>query len=410
MLIQVSKKLKKLSKILPSDLYVVGGYVRNSLIGIRVNDVDITSALTIDKVIDVLKNTEFTVKVKNLNTGTLLITSDNEKYEYTSFRREEYNEGGAHLPCQVVFTNSIREDAQRRDFSINAIYYNVTKDELIDYYQGIIDTKQKIVKTVETPEYVFSHDGERILRMIRFACELNFKIEENTLKKSKNYVKNIKDISGTRKFDELEKILYSDTKYSLAEDKYLYGLKLLNKLNIWQTFGLPCFKVKYKMVKKVRNKLLGLILDIVNTVKPENVKEFLDKLLKENFQMNNKKYEQTIHILSSYYDALKKLDNKQYFFKYFDCFLDSKPLISATSKYIANKYSFFYNYILTHHLVINISDLSINGNDITKRFPKLDKKLYSKILDDLLNKVFDCKIDNSKEELLNYIKENYVEK
>ena len=102
------------------------------------------------------------------------------------------------------------------------------------------------------------------------------------------------------------------------------------------------------------------------------------------------------------------MKNKEYFFKYFDDVNVIFPLLAKKSKRLMNKYMFFYKYIIRYGLTIRVNDLKINKEDISKSFPKIDNRNYDKILEDLLSKVFDGKLPNEREALLQEVdKWNY---
>ena len=400
MFIPVSANLIKLSKIFPKDLYVVGGYVRNCLMGIKGGDIDLASDVDIEEITEILKANGYKIKIKNSMYNSITIFKDAESYEFTSFRKDFYPENGKHCPVKVERTSDIREDAKRRDFTINAIYYNINRDEIVDYYQGVVDAKQKILRCIGAPEEVLNHDGERILRMVRLVGELDLKIERKTLKQAYLMSKNIEDLSPARKYAELERILYCDKRYGEIKSDFFKALKLLNKLNVWQYFRLPFKKVKYKMVKKVDDRVLGLIIDIVDTAKPECLEAFLDEFLRKQLGFSQKQLQKVFIYISGYYNAIDKMKNKEYFFKYFDDFSVIFPLLAKKSKHLMNRYMFFYKYIIRHGLTIKVSDLKIGKEEISANFPKIDPRSYDGILEDLLSKVFDGKLPNEREALL----------
>lgn len=402
MLIEISENLKKLAKLFPCELYVVGGFIRNTIMQIEKDDVDICSALTIDEIEQLLKDTAFKVKIKSKTLGSALISIKDEKYEYTTFRKDYYPNGGQHLPEKVQFIKDVKEDAKRRDFSCNAIYYDIKNDKILDFYDGINDIKHKILKTVETPEEVLSHDGLRILRLFRFHCELNFKIDKQTLQSAIKYKNNLRDISGERVIYEITRILHSPNKYKNISkpNAYMKALKLFNKAGIWPIFGIDCQKIKFKMVKKVEHKSQGFLIDVIDTVNPISISYYLNLILSESFGLNKKMVEQYINILSGYYEALNRQQNKPYFFKYFNNFPDIYLLLSHKSKYLANKYQFFYKYIISHKLIVSIKDLKITGEDIKKNYPTVKPNRYKPILESLLSDIFDGNLSNDKKELI----------
>lgn len=406
MFIEISQNLKKLSKYFPENLYVVGGYVRNKILNIDGGDVDLASSVDIEEVSKRLENSGYEVKVKSLKFGTLLILKDDESYEYTAFRKEVYDEGGAHCPIKIERTNKLEEDAIRRDFSVNAIYYNVNKDEIVDLFHGIVDLKQKILRATIKPDDIFKNDGERILRMVRFAGELNFKIDKDSLKSAQKYASNIKDLQNSRTYAEIEKILYCDKRYN-DKGGLKRALKLLNKLKIWQYLNLKFKTVDYKMVFKCDDRLLGLLIDIVDKQKPYCLEAFLQDFLPNQFGFSKDQTNEVVHLLKGYYFALAKLSNKEYFFKFYREWSKIYPLLGAKSKHIQSKYNFFYQYIIKHGLVIETADLKITENDIKENFSSIDKRNYDKILKALLSKVFDGKLENSKVALCAEIEKNY---
>lgn len=406
MFIEISSNLKKLSKFFPENLYIVGGYVRNKLLGVPSGDVDLASSVDVDEVVKRLSGSEFSVKVKNLKFGSILISVKDENYEYTAFRKEVYKEDGGHYPIKVESTNRLEEDAVRRDFSINSIYYNINKDECVDLYHGVIDTKQRLIRCNIAPNEILKNDGERILRMVRLAGELDLKIEKETMKSAKEFAGNIAAIPGSRKYVEIEKILFCDQRYGKGKKSLKSALSLLNELGAWQFFGLKNKKVKYKMSLKTEDRLLGLLIDIVDTEMPECLQVFLDEFLKEQFGFNSQYTKKIFTYLSGYYDALYGMGNKEFFFKYFEDWAYIYSLLRSKSKHTQNKYNFFYQYIIEHELVIKTSDLKINEDDIKENFENIDKRNYNRILNNLLSKVFDGKLANEKDVLLKEIEKN----
>lgn len=227
--IYISDDLKNLSKEFDGKLYIVGGYVRNALLGLDCSDIDICAPFLVDEVKEKCDRIGYKCKVVNEKLGTLLITSSNdEKYEYTPFRKENYS-FGKHSPDDVEFVEDIRIDAKRRDFTINSIYYNIEKGAIVDFYGGADDLKRGVVRCVETPLFVFSSDGLRILRMVRFACELGFKIDAKTFKTASEMVYQLRDISPERKYAEMKKIVLAEYKYNRAPNQfivYFNGLRI----------------------------------------------------------------------------------------------------------------------------------------------------------------------------------------
>ncbi|MEG1529222.1 MAG: HD domain-containing protein [Clostridia bacterium] len=232
-----NNKLKQLAQLFaPSaTLYAVGGYVRDTLLGIECGDIDVCSKLTVDEVKTVLLNTDFDVLDRNLRVGTVIIKSQNFTAEYTTFRQDSYPlSSGHHKPCEVLFTDDIKADSLRRDFKMNAIYLNPLDGSYTDLLNGIDDIKRKIISTTDLPSLVFAVDGLRILRLVRFAAELGFEIEENTFLAAKENVDKIKDIVPERIAEELNKIFVADTAHIELKnsDGHKRGIELLDRLGL----------------------------------------------------------------------------------------------------------------------------------------------------------------------------------
>lgn len=246
MKIIISSKLNKLAKIFSADnpLFVVGGYVRNSLMKYPCSDIDLASSLKVCEVAKLLQGTEYNIEVKNQALNTCKITCGKESYEYATFRREVYKKGGYHTPSQITFDATIVEDVARRDFSCNSLYYEIIEDKLIDFYGGENDIKAKKLKTVETPDIVLKNDGLRMMRLVRFASEFNFVIDGDTYLAAEKYKDNLKNISKDRIREEFIKILNANHTYKKYDRKTLFnkhrgynGIKLIDKLNLWQYFS-----------------------------------------------------------------------------------------------------------------------------------------------------------------------------
>lgn len=403
MQIEVPQSLIDLSKLFPCPLYIVGGFVRNSIMGLPNEDIDIVSALKVEELEKILAGTKYKLKIKSKTLGSALITLENgDVLEYTTLRRDFYPNNGQHLPERVEFIQDVREDAKRRDFTCNAIYYDIKNEKILDFYKGIEDIGRRVLKTVETPNEVFSHDGLRILRLFRFQCELNFKIDKETKQSALTYVNNLTDVSGERFIYEITRILHSPLKYPRIAKKnaYMTALKQFNKAKLWPIFGIDSPKIKFKMVKKVARKSKGFLIDVIDTVNPISISYYLNLILSDSFKMPKKMVEQYINILSGYYEALNRQQNKPYFFKYFDNFPEIYSLLIHKSKYLANKYQFFYKYIISHKLIVSVKDLKITGEDIKKHYPSVKPNRYNPILESLLSDIFDGLISNDKEELI----------
>ncbi|MGI6702031.1 MAG: CCA tRNA nucleotidyltransferase [Christensenellales bacterium] len=230
--IELPDSLIELSRIIPSPLYVTGGYVRNSIMGIKTSDIDIAAKERPEDIINLLKGSGFQTVPVNMKLGTLKIIKGGEYYEYTAFRKDSYPKGsGIHKPLNVSFTEDIKEDALRRDFTVNAIYYSVKDHTFVDITGGIEDIKSRVIRAVKMPDEVFSEDGLRLMRMVRFTAELGFSVDESTLESAKKNRLLIKDIAPERIYNELKMILSADQKYGIG-GAHIKGIKLLKETGI----------------------------------------------------------------------------------------------------------------------------------------------------------------------------------
>lgn len=224
MKIPFEKNLILLAERLDKPLYAVGGVVRNFLIDKSVSeDIDLASANSVEELLPLLKELNFSVVAEYKRTGTIVFKSENGRYEYTTFRRESYDNGGGHTPSVTEPTLDINEDARRRDFKCNAVYYDIKSQEIVDVLGGVKDIENRILDTVIEPEKVFKSDGLRLLRLARFQAELNFKPTKQVLSAMEKYADNILDISPERIYAELKSILCSDTKYPFSDKEGHYS-------------------------------------------------------------------------------------------------------------------------------------------------------------------------------------------
>ncbi|MBE7086690.1 MAG: CCA tRNA nucleotidyltransferase [Clostridiales bacterium] len=228
------KKLIELAAELPTPLYAVGGFVRNYLIDkSKSEDVDLCAPLSVEDMTPYLERFGFKTVALYKRTGTIVFKANGIKYEFTSFRRDVYGSDGGHTPIGTVPTFDIEEDAKRRDFKCNAIYYDIKNGKIVDPLGGENDVKNRVLDTVVSPEKVFCFDGLRLMRLARFSAELNFKPTKMVLDSAKKYADNVKDISVERIYDELKKILVADSKYPFSDKRGHYtALKILDETRV----------------------------------------------------------------------------------------------------------------------------------------------------------------------------------
>lgn len=231
-----NEKLYKLSQLLDNPLYLVGGAVRNSILGLPLGDFDTASTNMPNDVVSRLKGSEFEILAEYPRTGTVLIGTDGFKTEHTTFRTDSYPiNSGVHSPEKVEFTSDITVDALRRDFTVNAIYYDLTNDSIVDPTGGLKDIKKRELRTVDDPRRVLGEDALRIMRLVRLRAELGFDIESMTLTVAAELGTRVKDISRERITDEYIKTLKGATKYGNEKVSVSESMTLMKCLNCYET-------------------------------------------------------------------------------------------------------------------------------------------------------------------------------
>ena len=175
--IDLPKKVSKIINILQEhgyEAYAVGGCVRDTILGRTPEDWDITTSATPMQVKELFSYTIDT----GIEHGTVTVMIEREGFEVTTYRVDGEYEDNRH-PKEVSFTRNLQEDLKRRDFTINAMAYNQT-DGLVDIFGGIEDLQLGIIRCVGNAKERFGEDALRILRAIRFAAQLGFRVEDKT--------------------------------------------------------------------------------------------------------------------------------------------------------------------------------------------------------------------------------------
>lgn len=209
------------------EAYVVGGAVRDSVMGKAPHDYDIATNALPAQVKAVFKTTINT----GLSHGTVTVVEGGVGYEVTTYRSEEGYSDSRH-PDKVSFVDNIIEDLRRRDFTINAMCYS-PESGVGDYFGGLSDIAAKTVRAVGEPEERFCEDALRMLRAVRFAAVLGFEIEEKTAAAIKKCAAGIKKISAERILGEMNKILLSDNPMYIGKMRELGLLRyILPELDI----------------------------------------------------------------------------------------------------------------------------------------------------------------------------------
>jgi tRNA nucleotidyltransferase (CCA-adding enzyme) len=185
------------------EAYIVGGCVRDSLLGREPGDWDITTSARPQEVKALFRRTIDT----GIRHGTVTVMDGREGFEVTTYRLDGVYEDGRH-PVNVEFTRSLSEDLKRRDFTINAMAYNETAG-LVDEFDGIGDIRRRIIRCVGSPKERFGEDALRMMRALRFCAQLGFEAEVQTLGAVKKLAHTLDKISRERIQAELNKLLVS---------------------------------------------------------------------------------------------------------------------------------------------------------------------------------------------------------
>ena len=232
--VKIPDNLKKVGNIFNDHgftVYLVGGAVRDMLMGKDVHDYDLATNARPEQVMSVFKK----VIPTGIQHGTVTIHIFGMELETTTFRTEADYSDGRH-PDKVEYAGTIEEDLSRRDFTMNAIAADLKTGKIKAPFNGIKDIKRKIIRTVGNPLERFGEDGLRPVRAVRFAGQLGFTIEKETLAAISNpsVVSKIKSISIERFHDEFCKMMKSQ--------KPSVSLKLLEEHGLMELF-IPQFKV-----------------------------------------------------------------------------------------------------------------------------------------------------------------------
>ncbi len=206
MQIQLPDKVHKIINILEEagyEAYAVGGCVRDSVLGRKPDDWDITTSAEPEETKRLFARTIDT----GIRHGTVTVMLDREGFEVTTYRIDGDYEDGRH-PKEVTFTASLEEDLKRRDFTINAMAYNESQG-LVDIYGGLADIKAGVIRCVGDAKERFTEDALRMMRAVRFSAQLGYRIDEDTRTAMTELAPNLQKISAERIQTELVKLVVS---------------------------------------------------------------------------------------------------------------------------------------------------------------------------------------------------------
>ena len=212
--VNIIKKLKRYK----FTAYFAGGCVRDILMDRKPHDYDIATNARPE---DIEKIFDKTIPVGK-QFGVMLVIEDGHQFEIATFRYESgYSDG--RRPDAILFSDP-REDAKRRDFTINGMFYDPLKEHVIDYVNGRRDLKERLINFIGNPEKRIQEDHLRILRAVRFAHKINGQYHPKTYKALKENAHLIQDVSKERIQDEMNKILLNKDRTNTLEDLYQLGI------------------------------------------------------------------------------------------------------------------------------------------------------------------------------------------
>jgi len=225
-----------------APLYLVGGAVRNPLMGLPLSDVDVCGPTLPREVCALCEGTPVRAVLRAEALGSVELYVEDEHglhmAEYTTWREERYS--GGHRPDEVRFTRDIAADARRRDFSVNALYRRVHADgmeEIIDPTGGLAHLAKGALHTVtEDPDLVLQNDGLRILRAARFQAELGLAPTAETMSSLCRHAYLLGEIAPERQREEWQKLLLADGRYPQIERNVpatYSGLSTLHQIGAW---------------------------------------------------------------------------------------------------------------------------------------------------------------------------------
>lgn len=343
--------------------YIVGGYVRDYLLGIESNDIDITTNATPKELQEIFTDSV----IKTTDYGSITIMVKNIRYEITTFRKEiKYIDH--RKPEEIEYVNDLYTDLNRRDFTINSICMDENK-EIFDFLNGKEDLKKRLVNTIGNAKERFEEDSLRILRAVRFATTLDFKLSDEVREAIIENRNLLKDLSYNRKKEELDKIF--------ASPNVKNGIGLLLELGLDKPLELE----RLKDIKNTDSLIsVWAMLNVLDIYPFTNAEKELIEAINAVMDLDNMDsytlYKYGLYV-NSVAGAIKGVDKKDITEKY-----DNLPIKSK-------------------------DDISISAQEIMDILKKEPGKYISDIYSDLEQKILSGNLKNTNEDLEKYIKSNY---
>lgn len=420
--------------------YIVGGSVRDFLMGLTPADYDIATSATPQQTEKLFADKK-TVET-GLKHGTVTVIYDGMPLEITTFRTENEYSDGRH-PDSVHFAKTYRQDAMRRDFTVNAMAYNPSEG-VIDFFDGRSDIENRVIRCVGSPDTRFKEDALRIMRAVRFAAVCGFDIESETAAAARRNKSALSHISGERILAELKKLLCGEYAEKAIMEYYdilgevipevlsAHGFKQYNPYHIYDVLHHIAVVVQNTPPKE-DIRLAAFFHDMgkpfVFTMDENGVGHFRGHQAKsaqiaaqtlKRLKADNETVK-TVVTLAGQHDfpieetrpsvkkALKALTPEIYF-KLIS--LKRADNIAKNPKLCAFKYNFDYlentaRDILKNNECYSLKGLAVNGGDVIAAGIAPGENVGA-ALDFLLCAVIDEKVQNEKNALMAYLKNHYA--
>lgn len=438
--INIPKEANELIHILQSNghsAYVVGGCVRDSILYRNPNDWDICTSATPEDMLEIFKDKK--IIETGLQHGTVTVVVNGDAFEITTYRIDG-NYSDNRRPDSVEFTNSLIEDLKRRDFTINAMAYN-DEEGLIDPFGGLYDIKKRIIRCVGYPEDRFNEDALRILRAIRFSCQLGFCIDASIgwCIGYTDIKENLKNISVERINSEFCKMIvcgnfhnrlvkhYSLFTLFIPELKDMIDFKQNNPWHIYDVFEHTFYALKHCKTSDLIVKLAVLFHDIG---KPHSYQDGEDGVrhfkghgkvsadmtneIMKRLKFDNDTREKVVELVY-YHDSFLEVGKKyikrwlnkigmeqfQRLLKVRKADIKSQnPEFSQERLNKVDNIEKLLEEILQEKECFSLKDLVINGNDVKNILHLKEGKDVGFWLNKILNLVIDGELNNNKEDLI----------
>ena len=354
------------------EAYFVGGCVRDYLLGEEFSDIDITTNALPEEVKKIFRKSIDT----GIQHGTVTILVNGEGYEVTTFRTEdEYTNHRA--PEKVEFVSNLREDLDRRDFTINAMALD-SNGKLYDYHKGESDLTCKVIKTVNNPNDRFYEDALRMLRAFRFSSKLGFEIEKDTLEAIKKNAELIKFVSIERIVNEFKKLLSGKGNLRslelLLDSKLNTYIPFLEEIEIIQDFSKCSFCQSLYILSKINN----ISFDILKELKLSN-KEV--KLIKEFDKINT--------------DFVRKIPLELILYKY-----NFEDVVFIAEYFSYNNRNNIENCKLT---INSFDEVDITSQEIISTIGEKPGPWIKSVVSELEHEILLNRLDNNRKDILDFL-------